>query len=351
MLKKGDFIGRYEIISELGGGGAGTVYRAYDPNFELEVAVKVMAYHLSHDPLFHERFLREAQVMRSLEHPAILPVYDFDGEHEPPYLVMRLMPGQSLNDHLKKGAFSLQRVVWILERLAPALDMAHERGVVHRDLKPHNILFDGQGNPCIADFGIAKMLVYTALTRDGQIIGTLAYMSPQQINGEQVDKRSDIYSLGVILFELLSGERPYDSDTQATIIYKHMQAPIPNILAINPELPPTCQDVINKAMAKQPEDRYQTASEMCQALRKILDQSSQESQTKPSVISAQPTPSNAWITMLALSFGLLLLNNLLALWLAKWGELLPFMQALTALLLLASVVLGVLSFFTLFRRK
>ncbi|MGB0385290.1 MAG: serine/threonine-protein kinase, partial [Ardenticatenaceae bacterium] len=262
-------INRYQILAPLGRGGMALVYRAYDPHFKREVAIKVIASHFSHDPEFRQRFSNEAQVIALLQHPAIVPVYDFGEENGQPYLVMALMQGGSLTERLQHGPLSLQQTIQLLRGIAPALDLAHQKGIVHRDLKPDNILFDGQNNPYIADFGIAKLLLQSSmgLSQSGIGIGTPFFMSPQQARGEKnIDGRSDIYSLGVMGFYMLTGQYPYDADTPLGIAYKHIHEPIPNIRLIRADLPPGCETVMAHAMAKNPDERYATVSQMVAAL-------------------------------------------------------------------------------------
>ena len=201
--------GRYEIKAEIGRGGMATVYHAYDPRFEREVALKVLPREMLHDPQFRTRFEREAKTIAMLEHPAIVPVYDFGEEDGQPYFVMRYMTGGSLSDRMKHGPMTIQEVAHLFERLAPALDEAHAKGIIHRDLKPGNILFDQYGEPYISDFGIAKIAATQTNVTGSAIVGTPAYMSPEQAQGEGIDGRSDIYGLGVILFEMLTGQQPY----------------------------------------------------------------------------------------------------------------------------------------------
>ncbi len=177
-------IGRYEIKSELGRGGMATVYKAYDPRFEREVALKVLPHEMMHDSSFRTRFEREAKTIARLEHPAIVPVYDVGEEDDQPYFVMRCMTGGSLADRIAKGPLSLKESAKIMERIGAALDVAHAKGVVHRDLKPGNILFDVAGEPYVSDFGIAKISLSQSNTvTGGAIIGTPAYMSPEQASG------------------------------------------------------------------------------------------------------------------------------------------------------------------------
>lgn len=263
-------VGRYEIKGELGRGGMATVYRGYDPIFEREVAVKIMPREFLKDASFRARFEREAKTIALLEHPAILPVYDFGEEDNQPYFIMRLMAGGTLSERLKYGALSLDEIVRVMNRLAPALDLAHSKGIVHRDLKPANILFDIEGNPYIADFGIAKMLQQASSITGSGLIGTPSYMSPEQARGEtDIDSRSDIYALGVILYEMLSGQQPFQADTPIAVVMKHLSEPVPRIMDTNPQLPASCQQILNTVMAKEREERFANAMQIAQSLEAI----------------------------------------------------------------------------------
>jgi serine/threonine-protein kinase len=263
-------IGRYEIKEELGRGGMATVYRAYDPLFERDVAVKVLPREMLHDPNFRVRFEREAKTIAMLEHSAIVPVYDFGEDGGQPYFVMRYMSGGSLSDRLKKGPLSVQEAASMMERLGPALDDSHAKGIIHRDLKPGNILYDGRNDPYVSDFGIAKLAEGGSTSVTGSaIIGTPAYMSPEQAQGEAIDGRADIYALGVILFEVLSGRQPYEADTPMGVVIKHITDAVPHILDVNPILPPSIEGVIEKAMAKNRNERYATAGDLATGLIKV----------------------------------------------------------------------------------
>ncbi|MCP5096175.1 MAG: serine/threonine protein kinase, partial [Chloroflexi bacterium] len=226
---KPEKIDRYEIKSEVGRGGMASVYEAYDPRFERIVAVKVLPREFMHDPEFRARFTREAKVIASLEHPAIVPVYDFGEDNGQPFLVMRLMRGGSLTDRLAQGAIPFDETAVILKRLGSALDRAHSMGIVHRDLKPSNVLFDEYGDAYLADFGIVRVAASDdALTASGSLIGTPTYMSPEQVYGDkELDGRSDIYALGIILFQMLTGNTPYEADTPARMMMKHVMEPVP----------------------------------------------------------------------------------------------------------------------------
>ncbi len=266
-------IGRYRIKSELGRGGMSTVYLAHDLHFERDVAVKLLPLELLHQSTFRRRFEREAKVVAALDHPAIVPVYDFGEEKEQPFLVMRFMPGGSLSDRLKQGALSIKEASAIISQLAPALDEVHAHGIIHRDLKPSNILFDQRRDPFISDFGTAKLTqAQTKLTDTGGAVGTPAYMSPEQIQGDaELDGRSDIYSLGIILFEMLTGQHPYQTNTPIAVAVKHIFEPIPYILDVVPSLPAECQEILMQAMAKDRTQRYVTAVAFASDLANVAD--------------------------------------------------------------------------------
>ncbi len=264
-------IGRYEIRAELGRGGMATVYHGYDPRFEREVAVKVLPSELLHaDPQFKLRFEREAKIIAQLEHSSIVPVYDVGEEQGQPYFVMRYMNGGSLSERIKAKIMTIEEATNILARIAPGMDEAHSKGIVHRDLKPSNILFDGKNIPYISDFGIAKLSQAQSGNVTGSaIIGTPAYMAPEQASGEAVDGRSDIYALGIILYEMLTGRQPYEADTPMAVAIKHITDPVPHILETNPNLPNEIEAVIQAAMAKNKEERFATAGDLVEALRDI----------------------------------------------------------------------------------
>lgn len=263
-------IGRYEIRSKLGQGGMAAVFQAYDPRFERIVALKMLPREFLHETEFRARFEREAKTIAALEHPAIVPVYDFGEQDGQPYLVMRYMPGGSLAERLQQGAVPLNEAAVILKRIASALDRAHSRGIIHRDLKPGNILFDQYGDAFLADFGIAHLASSTKLTASGLLVGTPAYMSPEQVySDKKLDGRSDIYALGVILFQMLTGQTPYEADTPAKVMMKHVLDPVPHILQVRPDLPAECEGVISRAMAKERDERFTTASEMSDALTAV----------------------------------------------------------------------------------
>lgn len=260
-------IGRYEVIQELGQGGMAIVYLARDPYIKRQVAVKVLPRQFTFDPQFRARFQREAEVIAALEHASIVPVYDF-GEHEDqPFIVMRYMSGGTLADLLSKDALAVSEVEKLFQRIGAAVDYAHSLGVIHRDIKPGNILFDAQGSACLSDFGIAKLAESTVAFTGTGIIGTPAYMSPEQAQGDKnLDGRCDIYSLGVVLFEALSGQLPFKADTPMGAAIAHINEAVPSLLERQPNLHPAFEALIRKALDKNPAKRFQTAVQLAQAI-------------------------------------------------------------------------------------
>lgn len=263
--------GRYELKSALGQGGMATVYLAHDPYIGRDVALKVMKRDLQEDDTFRSRFKREARTIATLEHPAIVPVYDFGEENKQLFLVMRLMKGGTLAERIQQRPFSLHTILPIVQRIGSALDHAHQQGVIHRDLKPSNILFDEYSNAYLSDFGIVKLVQSSTNLTGSSVVGTPAYISPEQIHGDaDVDGRADVYTLGVILFEALTGQKPYRADTPVKQLMAHILDPIPPILQLNPALPPGLDTIIQRALAKDRAQRYATAAELVAELRILL---------------------------------------------------------------------------------
>jgi serine/threonine protein kinase len=260
-------IGRYEVEDELGTGGMAVVYRARDPYMQRQVAIKVLAYQLTSDTLYQEYFQREAEVIAALEHPCIVPVFDFGRHGNQPYIVMRYMAGGSLQDRLDGGGLKARDMAHIVERVAEGLDAAHARDIIHRDVKPANILFDTSGETFLSDFGLAKSLNRSTGMTGALFVGTPEYMSPEQVRNERLDGRSDIYALGVTLFYALTGRLPYRDDSPLATAVLHVTQPVPSILAVKPDLLPTWEDIIAKAMAKVPAERYATAGDLARDVR------------------------------------------------------------------------------------
>jgi len=262
----------YEITEEIGAGGMATVFRAYQPSMDRHVAIKVIRSSILHDQGLRERFQREARLIARLEHPHLLPVYDFDGESDPPYIVMRYLEGGTLKQVQQRGSVPRGEILHVLRQLAGALDYAHRQGIVHRDLKPSNIMIDREGNAFLTDFGIARSTGKDKdLTGTGLMIGTPGYMAPEQARGDgQADKAADIYSLGVLAFEALAGSAPYEHESGFEVILAHMNAPIPKASERNRDLPKAADAVLTRALAKQPSDRFSTATEFVEALTRSL---------------------------------------------------------------------------------
>lgn len=271
-------IGRYQVKAELSRGGMSVVYLAHDPKFGRDVAIKVLPRTLNR-PELRARFEREARIIAALEHPAIVPVYDLGEEDGQPYLVMRYMAGGSLADLLAQGRLNVRDAARITYRIAQALDEAHAHGVIHRDLKPGNILFDAHGEAFLSDFGIVKLyeLEGTNATLTGSaVLGTPAYMSPEQALGKTLTPRSDIYALGVVLYEMLTGAPPYQGPSGISVAMKHVLEPVPDLRAARPDLPEACAHVLAKALAKNAEDRFETATALAEAFAQAALQQSAE---------------------------------------------------------------------------
>ncbi|MCX6563512.1 MAG: serine/threonine-protein kinase [Candidatus Aminicenantes bacterium] len=274
-----DKIGKYKILGVLGKGGMGIVYKALDPDIEREVAIKTIRFDNFHEGTQKDdlmaRFIREARAAGKLAHPNIVTVYDVGREEDLTYIVMQYVEGQSLQGLIDSGKrLSPQEIDTLMKPVSDALDYAHNNGIVHRDIKPANILIDKANKPFLADFGVARMDTST-MTQSGTAVGTLSYMSPEQIKGHTVDRRSDIFALGIILYELLSGKMPFDGDNISTIVYKIVNEQPRRITEINKDIPAGYDLVIQKTLAKNPEDRYQTCRQLIGGLEsagKILEQ-------------------------------------------------------------------------------
>lgn len=279
-------LGQYEVVEQIDRGGMATVYKGFQPSVGRYVAIKVLPPHPGLDEQFIERFKLEAKTIGSLQNPHILPLYDYGmSEDNVLYLVMALADGGSLSSLIDHGPVDLLRVERLLRAIASGLDYAHRRGIVHRDIKPGNILLDGEGNPLIADFGIVKMLSSGANLTGTAVVGTPAYMSPEQAQGMEIDGRADIYALAVMVYEMLAGKQPYQGDTPMQVLLKHINAPVPDLLTQRSELPAELGPVMERALAKEPDQRYQTAIQFAEAFSEAIHR---RDASRAAIRAAQP---------------------------------------------------------------
>lgn len=291
---RGRQLGPYKIVVPIGRGGMGVVYKAYQSNMNRHVALKILPSRFTSDPDFVKRFKQEAELIAQLEHAYIVPVFDFGEIEGNIYISMRLVEGGTLADRLKRREpLPIAQIRRVISQVGEALDYAHSQGVIHRDVKPNNILVDQRNNCLLTDFGIAKILAAsTHLTQEGTgTAGTPAYMSPEQILGRKLDGRTDVYSLGVVLFEMATGTIPFDADVPTAIFVKHIKDPLPTPRERNPQLPAPVEKVILKALEKQTNDRYATAGEMTKALRAATPATSFSESTQEDEALFAPTPN------------------------------------------------------------
>ena len=274
-LASGTTLGRYQIVSPLGQGGMASVYKAFQPALDRYVALKILRSGIVDDPEQRERFEREAKAIARLRHPSIVQVFDFDSVDGQSFIVMEFIDGGTLKTKLTELSAAGQRLprgeaARIIGEVADALDTAHHLGIVHRDVKPSNVLLNRAGRAIMADFGIARILAASGQTQTGVGVGTPEYMSPEQGEGQPVDKQSDIYSLGVMAYELLTGRVPFKADTPLAVVLAHVRDPLPMPSTLDPSIGPDVERVLLKAMAKSPSERYASAGEFGQALATAL---------------------------------------------------------------------------------
>lgn len=271
-ITPGENVGPYRVIEQLGSGGMATVFKAYHPALDRYVAIKVLHPAFKADPQFFERFQREARIVAKLEHPHIIPVYDFNEHHGEPYLVMRFVEGETLKPAMQGEPLPAADILRLMRPICSALSYAHQQGVLHRDIKPSNIMLTRVGHIFLTDFGLARMVQAgeSTLSQD-MMVGTPQYISPEQAQGvSELDGRTDIYSLGVVLFEMFTGRVPFNADTPFATIHDHIYSPLPLPRTINPALDPAVERLLLKALAKNPNDRFATAAELLTALETTL---------------------------------------------------------------------------------
>lgn len=300
-----DFTGRtlggYRILRKLGQGGMAVVYKAHEESLNRVVALKVIAQHLADDAQFITRFQREAQAAAQLSHPNIVQIYaigEADGVH---YFSMEYVKGRSLAEVIKEEGFlTAGRALPLITQAAEALAVAHDAGIVHRDIKPANIMIDASGRVKVADFGIAQVSTQTRMTQSGMLVGTPEYISPEQCHGEKLDGRSDIYALGVTLYQLLSGRTPFDADTPAALVYQIVEGPISPVGELNPTIPPGVQAIVAKMMHTDRDQRFQSAEDLIHALKEANTQpvtSAARVHPAPGVVAAPDSPGEPTVAM------------------------------------------------------
>ena len=272
MLQTGSLIGNYQIEALLGQGGMGVVYEAIQLSLHRRVALKVITPELSSNDRFQERFRREARSQAALDHPNVVTVHDFGDADGQLYISMQLIKGPSLKDLVARGEVDLNRVVRVLRPIADALDTAHDAGMIHRDFKPQNILIGSRDHAYLADFGLTQALGQPGLTRTGQFVGTLDYIAPEQIHGRPATRRSDVYAFGAVLFECLTGRVPYERESDAAILFAHVSEPPPRPSEVRADVPSAVDEVLEHAMAKDPEQRMDSASAVIDALEAAIAQ-------------------------------------------------------------------------------
>lgn len=283
----GHQLGQYSVTAEIGRGGMATVYQATQASMKRTVAIKILPRNLTHDEKFLARFYREVEIAASLQHPHILPVYDFGEYDGMPYIVMAYMNGGTLSDLVAQGRMETGEITRIVQEMASALDYAHSKGVIHRDFKPSNVLLDEQKHTYLADFGLAKLTDSTEHLTGTGILGTPTYMAPEQAEPNELTVAADVYALGVTIFQMLTGRVPYEAPTPLGVLMAHITQPVPDIQQIRPELSHETQMVIGRSMAKEVSERFPSSGALSNALAVALKAATKElSAVAPEHISA-----------------------------------------------------------------
>lgn len=267
----GQKLGQYEILEQIAKGGMATVYRARQGSMGRDVAIKILPRNFTHDETFIERFNREVEIIAQLQHPHILPVHDFGQFDDMPYIVMAYMRGGTLEDRMKSGAMNVNEIKRVAKQIGLALDFAHSKNIIHRDFKPANVLLDELGNTYLADFGLAKLTEVASNITGMSILGTPTFMSPEQTEPGELTSAVDIYGFAVALYQMLTGKLPFDAPTASGILMAHLLNPVPQVHDLRPDMPDAVQAVLEKGLAKKPEDRYKTAGAMVTDLEEALE--------------------------------------------------------------------------------
>ena len=291
-LRTGDVVAGFRIVSLIGQGAVGSVYLAEDVRNAKPAALKLLGDELARDERFRQRFLRESELAASLDHPSIVTTLASGEDGGRLYLAMEYVEGPDLREVLRRdGNLHPSRALDIVGQIADALDAAHEAGLVHRDVKPGNVLVaerDGREHVYVCDFGLARHVSsVSSLTGDRGFVGTIDYVPPEQIAGGEIDRRADVYSLGCVLFECLAGSRPFERDSELSVVFAHLNEPSPRLSDFRPELPPAFDDLFATALAKSPDDRYATCGELVAAARAALrgETSARRSISPPAICS------------------------------------------------------------------
>ena len=315
-------LGPYEILSAIGAGGMGEVYKARDTRLERIVAIKVLPAHLADRPELRERFEREAKTIASLNHPHICTLYDTGHQDEIDFLVMEYIEGETLAQRLAKGPLPIQQVLQFAIEISDALDKAHRKGITHRDLKPGNIMLTKMGTKLL-DFGLAKLAqdalpatpnsqlptMKDGITAEGTILGTLQYMAPEQVEGKDVDARTDIFAFGVVVYEMATGKKAFEGKSQASLMAKILETDPPPMTSLTPMTPPALDHVVKRCLAKDPDERWQSASDLCRELKWIVEGGSPAGIPAPELVRRKGLEGLAWgvatiavVAALALAF-------------------------------------------------
>jgi eukaryotic-like serine/threonine-protein kinase len=266
VMRPGTVIaGKYKILEEIGHGGMGVVYKAEDTRLQRTVALKFLPPELTHIPEIRDRFRQEAKAAAALDHPNICTIYDFDQAEDRAFISMAYIEGQSLRKRIDSGPLELEEALKIAAQVAEGLQEAHGKGIVHRDIKSANIMVTPKGQAKVMDFGLARVAGASLVTQEGTTMGTVSYMSPEQARGEKVDHRTDIWSFGVVLYEMLSGELPFKGEQSQAIVYSILKEKPRPLTGLRPGLPPAIEQVVLKALEKEPDKRYQSFEEIGRA--------------------------------------------------------------------------------------